>query len=126
MRATYAAAIPLALLLSGCNTEPEACTLNIEHGTTVRLLEAGTGVNVTDGAQGTVVEGTYVDSLRPAQRDAADRVLLLGAADERPGSYDVFVEHPDYQAVSLSGVEVTPDECHVHTVALDVTVVPIP
>jgi hypothetical protein len=93
---------------------------------TVRALEAGTGENITDGARGTVSEGTYSDSLRPAALDAAQRVLLLSGADERPGTYDLFVERDGYQAVSLGGLEATEGECHVNTVAVNVTMVPIP
>jgi hypothetical protein len=126
MRATYTPAIAMAVLLSGCNTGPGACTASFEPGITVRALDANTSENVTDGAEGTVVEGAYVDSLRPAGHDASARVLLLSAAHERPGTYDVFVERPGYQAVSLSAVDVTQDECHVRTVALDVTMVPLP
>ena len=80
-------------------TDPGACTLNIEPGITVRALEAGTGKNVTDSAQGAVSEGASLTVYRPAQVDAAGRVQLLSAADERAGTYDVFVERPGYQAV---------------------------
>jgi hypothetical protein len=109
----------------GC-TDPGACTLDILPAITVRALEAGTGKNVTDSAQGAVSEGAFVDSLRPAQVDAAGNVQLLSAADERAGTYEVFVERAGYQAVSLSAVEVREGDCHVHTVALDLTMVPFP
>jgi len=125
VRAFFPATIVMVLLLVGC-ADPGACTLNIEPGITVRALEAGTGKNVTDSAQGTVSEGAFVDSLRPAQIDPDGRVQLLSAADERAGTYDVFVERRGYQAVSLSEVEVGKDDCHVRTVALDLTMVPIP
>ncbi len=71
-------------------------------------------------------EGTYADSLRPAELDAAQRVLLLSGADERPGTYDLFLERDGYQAVSLGGLEATAGECHVNTVSVNVTMVPIP
>jgi hypothetical protein len=125
MRVSGPATIAISLLLVGC-TGPTPCLPNVAAGITVRALEAGTEKNVTDGARGTVAEGTYVDSLRPAEVDAAGRVQRLSAADERAGTYGVFVERPGYQAVSLSGVEVTAGDCHVHTVALDLTMVPIP
>ena len=112
--------------LAACGTGPGACTLDIIPAITVRALAAGTGENVTHGAQGSVSEGTYVDSLRPAQIDIAQRVLLLSGADERPGTYDLFVERDGYQAVSLGGLEARPGECHVKTVEVNVTMVPIP
>lgn len=115
------------LALAACGSEPDGCALNIVPAVTVRALEAGTGENVTDGARGTVSEGTYADSLRPAEFDiTGQRVLMLSAAQERPGTYDLFVEREGYQAVSLSGLEATPGECHVNTVAVNVTMVPIP
>jgi hypothetical protein len=113
-------------VLAGCGTGPDACTLNIEPAVTVRALEAGTGQNVTDGAQGTITDGAYSDSLVPDQIDATQHVLRLRAADERPGSYDLFVERPGYQAVALSNIRVTRGDCHVNTVDVDVTFVPIP
>jgi hypothetical protein len=126
VRALAPAGILLAIGLAACGTEPGACTLNVVPGITVRALEAATGRNVTDSAQGTVADVTYVDSLRPTELDAAQRILRLGAAYERPGTYGVFVERPGYQAVSLSEVKVRAGECHVHTAALDLTMVPIP
>ena len=124
MRASVPATIAISFVLVGC-TDPGVCLPNLSPGITVRALEAGTGTNVTDGAQGRVAEGTYADSLRPAEVDGAGRVLLLSAADERAGTYEVFVERPGYQAVSRSAVEVREGDCHVHTVALNLTMVPI-
>ena len=126
MRDLAATMTSISLLLAGCGTDPVLCTDSIEPAITVRALEAGTGQNVTDGAQGTVSEDTYVDSLRPAHFDAAQRVLLLRAADERPGTYGLFLERDGYQSVSLSGIEVTMGECHVNTVPVNVTFVRIP
>ena len=124
MHASIPATIAISLLLVGCS-EPTPCLPNVAPGIIVRALEDGTGVNVTDGAKGTVTDGTYVDSLRPAALDGAGHVLTLSAADERAGTYAVFVERPGYQAVSMSGVEVRPGECHVHTVVLDLSMVPV-
>ena len=119
------AAIGVLLPPAAC-TDPGACTLSIEPAITVRAVDRGTGQNVADGARGTVSDGAYVDSLRPAAIDAAQRVVLLRAADERPGTYDVFLERPGYQSVSFRAAEVTRDECHVNTVALDITMVAMP
>ena len=124
---TFTAATLAFLGLAACGTEPDGCTLILVPAVTVRALAAGTGENVTDGARGTVSEGTYADSLRPADFDITDhRVLLLSAAYERPGTYDLFLEREGYQAVSLSGIEARDGECHVHTAAVNITMVPIP
>ena len=124
---TFIAGTVVVLGLASCGSEPGGCTLNIVPAVTVRALAAGTGENVTDGARGTVSEGTYMDSLRPADFDIADqRVLMLSAADERPGTYDLFLEREGYQAVSLGGIEARDGECHVYTAAVNVTMVPVP
>ena len=116
----------VSLVLIGCGTGPGLCTESIEPAITVRALAAGSGENVTNGAQGTVSEDSYADSLRPALFGPTQQILLLRAADERPGTYGLWVERDGYQAVSLSEIEVTMGECHVNTVAVDVTMVPIP
>jgi hypothetical protein len=119
-------ALPLTavtLMIAACGTGPDACTDSVEPAITLVALDGFTGENVTEGAQGTVSEGTFVDSLRPALFEE-QRVLRLRAADERPGTYDLFVERDGYQAVSLSGIEVSMGKCHVNTVAMEVTVVP--
>jgi uncharacterized heparinase superfamily protein len=126
MRAFLPAMTAVSMVLTACGTEPHLCTESIEPAITVRALEAGTGENVTDGAQGTVSDGTYSDSLRPALFAVTQRVLQLRAADERPGTYGLWVERDGYQAVSLSEIEVTMGECHVNTVPVEVTMVPIP
>lgn len=117
--------VAAAVLLAACGTDPRPCTANIEPAITVRVVDAGTGEDITDGALGVVSDDAYTDSLRPAAFDAGQRVTLLRAADERPGTYGVFVERDGYQAVSLTAVEVTADECHVNTAALDLTMVPL-
>ena len=77
---THCAAAAI-VFLGACCSDPGACTLNIEPAITVRALDAATGENVTDGARGTVSEGGYADSLRPAEFDVTQRVLMLSGAD---------------------------------------------
>jgi hypothetical protein len=125
MRVAIPGTIAISMWLMACS-DPGACTLSAEPGITVRVLDAATGTNITDGAHGTVTEGTYVDSLRPTEVDDTGRVQVLSAVYERPGTYDVFLERPGYQAVTRGGVRVTADECHVHTVRLDLSMVPLP
>jgi hypothetical protein len=115
-----------AIVFAGACSEPGACTTDIVPAITVRALDAATGENVTDGARGTVSEGAYADSLRPAEFDVTQRALLLIGADERPGTYALFLERDGYQAVSLGGLEAREGECHVETVELNVTMVAIP
>ena len=54
---TFTAATLALLALAACGTDPEGCTLSLVPAVTVRALAAGTGENVTDGAQGTGVRG---------------------------------------------------------------------
>jgi len=112
-----------SLVLGACSTEPN-CTDSSEPAITVRAIDGFTGENVTDGAAGTVSEDAFVDSLRPALWETDGRVLKLRGADERAGSYDLWIEREGYQAVSILGIEVTRNECHVNTVDMNVTMVP--
>lgn len=96
------------------------CTASIEPGIVVRVIDAATRHPIGDRAVGTVKDGTYVDSLVPyGSSGMTGQLVSLRAADERPGTYTVYVERPGYQAWSLSGVEVERGECHVRTVQVD-------
>jgi hypothetical protein len=64
IRLFFSAAAAVALMLTSCGTEPGACTLDVQPAVTVRAFDAGTDENITDGARGTVSEGSYSDSLR--------------------------------------------------------------
>jgi hypothetical protein len=113
----------LVVSLGGCKrtTEPGlvVCDLNAVPGIVVDIYDAVSGVPVADSASGTVVDGTYSDSLRPHAFDSSSMVLVArAAAYERAGTYLVSVQRAGYQQWTRSAVQVTKNVCHVNTVTL--------
>ena len=98
-----------------------ACTASVEPAIVIFALDGATGVNITDSASGSVTDGSYSDSFRPNRLDQMGIPVSLRAADERPGTYGVWVVRPGYQPVSLTAVTAKAGECHVETVSLQVT-----
>ena len=96
-----------------------ACTADYRFGLTVTVVDS-----VTSAPPASAVllarSGAFVDSVGPATPVVGSLngppVLVLSAAGERPGTYDLTVRAPGYRDWTRTGVEVTADECHVHGV----------
>jgi hypothetical protein len=56
---------------------------------------------------------------------SADGLYSRRAADERPGTYDVEVQHIGYQPWTTTGVRVDRGECHVGTRTLRAALKPV-
>lgn len=78
----------------------------------VEVRSATSGAALASGSTGVVQDGTYADSLRPFASHG-DTLVSLGAAPNRPGTYDVTVEHPGYVAWHEADVEVAANACGV-------------
>jgi hypothetical protein len=112
-----------ALLLAGCGaiTGDYACTADYRYGLNVTVVDS-----VTSAPPASAVliarTGAAVDSVGPAAPQPVvlngPPVLLLGAAGERPGTYDLTVRAPGYRDWTRNGVKVTADECHVRGIAV--------
>src|SRR5690606_16878109 len=112
-RACQSAFLAVCLLGRGCAGpfDPGACTTEYVFALNVQVQDSLTGAWVASGATLIVRDGTYVDSVSgPMNRADADHFPLL-AAGERPGTYDVVVQHEGYQLWSRSDVEVGSDKC---------------
>jgi hypothetical protein len=68
-------------------------------------------------------DGTFSATL---QSSAGGGACAWSGLPERSGVYDVTVSKPGYATVTRENVVVTADRCHVKTVALDVTLAPVP
>lgn len=118
------AAIAGSLALAGCSVftdpDPVICTAHLEPGIVVEIRDAQTGAALAYGARGAVHEGTFVDSLMPAESSSSDLRDLISraAAHERPGTYMVEVVHDGYQPWRASAVRVEEGVCHVRQVRL--------
>lgn len=119
--------LSLVGVLAGCGDGgTRLCTASIEPALVLRVVDAGTGQPIADGARGAVVEGEFTDTLRPYGSDGAGILVSLAAADERPGTYQVWVERQGYQPSSFVAPPVEAGSCHVETLTLDVRLVPAP
>jgi hypothetical protein len=124
------AVLALALLLvGGCDllVDPVVCTGEVVPGVVVMVTDAETGAAVAFEATGRVQDGTYVDELSPYERSGGDLSTLYSfrGADERPGTYEVFVEREGYAPWSTTGVRVTAGVCHVRTVRVQAELTPL-
>lgn len=93
------------------------CTLEFAYGLSATVKHASTGVAI-DNAVLTLRDGDYVEVMQ---------LLPTGSyagAGERPGTYDLTIEVPGVATDTISGIEVTSDECHVRGIALDIRVAP--
>lgn len=97
------------------------CTTDLRYGIAVTVMDSSTGEPPsTASLVARTAAGTdHVGPQSPvrAARNAAP-TLVLNAAPERAGTYDLTVRAPGYQTWHRTGVEVTKDECHVHTVLI--------
>lgn len=96
------------------------CTASSGVGVAVRpLIDARTRAEIPYeiAIRGTLIlrDGSYADTSE----------LLAGAANDRPGTYDVTVRLPGYNDWRRSRVRVEPRRCSVRTAVLHVEVQPI-
>jgi hypothetical protein len=110
-------------LLAGCGpiTGNYACTADYRYGLNVTVVDSVTSeppasaLLIAQSWAGRDSVGPYTP--QPLGLNGAP-VLLLYAAGERPGTYDLAVRAPGYRAWTRSDVKVTADECHVRGIAL--------
>ena len=112
-----------ALALGGCTSVsfPGACTADFRYGLNVTVVDSLTG---GPPASATLIarDGAHVDSIGPQapflNGPQGPAVLLLSAAGERAGTYDVTVRASGYREWTQADVRVTADECHVRGVEI--------
>ena len=103
----------VALSLGGC-TEP-GCTLVAVPGVVVEIRDGAEGAPLAAAARGVVHDGPYTDSLELFGAAANGQAISRAAAYERPGVYDVIVEHEGYEQWHREGIRVRGGDCHVET-----------
>jgi len=110
-----------AFALGACNPSfPVACTPNILFGLNVAVVDSLTNAP-PPSATLIARSAAYVDSVGPQSPTTlvTGVFLVLSAAPERAGTYDVTVRSPGYHEWTRTGVRVTAEECHVRPVALN-------
>lgn len=115
-----AVAVFVALALGACDDPAGlACTAEAVFGISVTVLD-GSGAPAAEGAEGTLVDGTYEETL------AVLGPSSMAGAVERPGTYDVAVAKAGYRTWSAQNITVTAGECHVTPVTLEANLVRVP
>ena len=112
LRTVSLAFLVASTALSGCS-EWVGCTTSVEPGVVVEIRDAVDGTPMAATALGSVIEGSFQDSLR-----LYDGSLTRAGADEREGTYTLRVLHPGYVTWEQAGVRVRDRGCHVETVTL--------
>jgi hypothetical protein len=108
--------------LAGCHNPfggAYFCPAMISPAIVVEIRDARTGAPLANDARGAVHDGAYVDSLVPYEGTGGGAGPLIlssrRAADERPGTYSVEVNHPGYRGWTVAGVRASKGKCGVET-----------
>lgn len=112
--------------LTGCQMlfDTRLCTTDVRFGIVVEVRDAVTGAPAATSARLTVRDGEYVETVETPW--PATDALILQAAAERRGTYDVTVQKSGYLDWTRADVRVREDECHVIPVQLDARLPPAP
>lgn len=112
----------LAVALGACSVfDSRFCSMEARPAIVVRVTDSATGEAVTE-YRAIARDGAYADTSSaqlPYMHDAS-------LAHERPGIYEVSVEHEAYEAWRTAGIHVIEDECHVHAREVHAVLVRLP
>jgi len=86
----------------------------------LEIRDSVTSAPIAETAVATVLNGPFVDSLPLCEQTSGGVWLSRCGPDERAGTYDILVIHPNHQSWSVHGVFVPHDACHVQTVRLQI------
>jgi hypothetical protein len=90
------------------------CTGEAVPGLVITVVDAASGQPIAATVK--VTDGAYLEELGEASTEDEYRI-----AYERAGVYDIEVSSDGYDSVTIQGVEVTEDVCHVITEKLEVS-----
>lgn len=119
----------IAGLVAGCGeTCVESCPPNVEYGIHLRVTDSETGTALACCATAWIRDGAYIDSLEASScwlPESLQTGSMVGA-QERPGTYEVFVERPGYAPWHRAGIEVRRRKCscHVEPVSVEARLIP--
>jgi hypothetical protein len=99
--------------------------MDFRYGLIVEVRDSVTGEPAAVGARLVARDGAYADTSKQLPDPYTDP-LVLHAAGERAGWYDVSVKKAGYSDWRRTPVRVTKDDCHVRTVRLAARLQPAP
>jgi hypothetical protein len=116
------------LALAACSQDPTriVCTADVRPALAVTVVDAVSGAPRAGEALAVARDDRYSDTLRVNGFLGDGTPIALTGADERPGTYDLTVEHAGYRTWSATNVRVTSNTCHVQTVELTARLEPLP
>ncbi|HKV51834.1 MAG TPA: hypothetical protein VJO52_11595 [Gemmatimonadaceae bacterium] len=117
-----------AVAIAACrsdSTTSAGCSPEALRPAIVVEVVAASGPAPNDSTRGAVHDGDYVDSLRPIQ--AVGNIQSLGAALNRPGTYNIMIEHAGYEPWEKDDVVVAGTACGIaHSVTVVAQLQPVP
>jgi hypothetical protein len=122
----------IATSLAACSNgsvEPVVCPGVSPPAIVVEVRDAITSAPAAAGAVGVIKDGSYTDTLRVTHftgAPASDQTAVgLSGGYGRPGTYDVTLTKPGYQAWSQTGVNVPSGPCGPLTARLEAFLTPL-
>lgn len=122
------ALLGLTLFTAACDEgalSPVACTAQFVYGLQIEVREADGGAPAAQGAVATVTDGDYVE-VAAGPVSGFPEALVIGAAGERAGTYDIEVARDGFETWDTTGVVVEEDICHVITERVPVLLTRLP
>ncbi len=104
------------LAIGGCDIvtpSDTVCTLVAVPAISVEVVDSASNAPVGRGAQIVARDGVYADTAMFTASDGP-----YGLAYERAGTYTVSVQQQGYRLWTISGINVSRDECHVRMMPL--------
>ena len=112
------------LMASGCEKDHDdsqiVCTQEFVYGLHITVLDAATGLPLTDGVTVKATAGSYHENLFLIS--GGDNIFV--GAGERIGLYTITVTKDSYQIYTSSPIAVTANVCHVNPQSLTVNLQP--
>jgi hypothetical protein len=112
----------VTLLLPACAVE--ACDTGIFPSIVVEVRDSLTGAAAADGAEGRVIDGSFIADLDVYDVDPEGVPLSLAMLGERAGTYTVQVTKPGYSLWERRNVQVDDSGCHTEQVRLSARLEP--
>lgn len=117
------AALLAVLAMAACSSSTSpgvTCTANAVPGISLTVRNAADGTPVTDSANIHISDGSYVEAYGSLGTNG-----VISAALERAGTYAISVRKTNFAPYDTTGVRVTRDACHVHTVQVTASLQPV-
>jgi len=102
------------------NSDDVICTMEYVYGIHVTLKDTQTSQPII-GATLTLIDGPYSEIMMEDQSGMG----TYSGAGERAGTYQLIIETDGYQNMSIEGIVVNEDECHVIPIQLNITMNPL-